>query len=281
MTKPAIAALLLALTSIEAAAQVNAGGKSVEPGLPFTLTQVTTFNLPWRIAFLPDGRMLITEKVGPRLARDAGGRRRHRSPNVPAVLHQGQGGMLGVFVSPRYATDRNVYLTYSEPGDGGSSLALARAKLSVGKGAASLDGLEVHLAPDAEGPGRAVRRADRVLAGRPVPVSHGRRPAAHDARAGSQSGARQDSSADARRQACAGQSDGRQDRRGKRSADRSAARHRAGEDRAGGQHVHVPRTESRRLRKPGAAVIARRTAWRSDRMAVCGKSSTVRGAATS
>ena len=35
-----------------------------EPNLPFTMTQVTTLDLPWRIAFLPDGRMLITEKVG-------------------------------------------------------------------------------------------------------------------------------------------------------------------------------------------------------------------------
>ena len=51
--------------------------------------------------------------------------------------------MLGVYVSPRYATDRNVYLTYSEPGEGGSSLALARARLSIGQDSASLDGLEV------------------------------------------------------------------------------------------------------------------------------------------
>jgi glucose/arabinose dehydrogenase len=61
------------------------------------------------------------------------------------VLWQGQGGMLGVFLSPTYATDRLVYLTYSEPDDSGkaSSLALARAKLSIGEGTASLDGLQV------------------------------------------------------------------------------------------------------------------------------------------
>ena len=63
--------------------------------------------------------------------------------NVPAVLFGGQGGMLGVFASPKYATDHNVYLTYSEPGDGGSSLALARARLSIAEGTASLDGLQV------------------------------------------------------------------------------------------------------------------------------------------
>ena len=59
------------------------------------------------------------------------------------MLHQGQGGLLGIFLSPRYATDRSVYLTYAEPGDGGSGLALARAQLSLGNGTASLDGLRV------------------------------------------------------------------------------------------------------------------------------------------
>jgi aldose sugar dehydrogenase len=142
MRRLAIAALALALLPACANAQNNAGGQKAEPSLPFTMTQVATFNLPWRIAFLPDGRMLITEKVGPVwLVTQEGA----KTPvaNVPAVLYQGQGGMLGVFVSPHYATDHNVYLTYSEPGDGGSSLALARARLSIGQGSASLDGLQV------------------------------------------------------------------------------------------------------------------------------------------
>src|SRR4051795_7090345 len=136
------AALLLALTATAARAQINAGEQKAEPSLPFTVTQVATFNLPWRIAFLPDGRMLITEKVGPvwLVTQDGG-----KTPvaNAPAVLHQGQGGMLGIFLSPHYATDQSVYLTYAEPGDGGSSLALARARLSIGEGTASLDGLQV------------------------------------------------------------------------------------------------------------------------------------------
>ena len=142
MTKVAIAAMFLAVVSTGADAPMNAGRQNPEPALPFTMTQVATFNLPWRIAFLPDGRMLITEKVGALwLVTQEGA----KTPvaNAPAVLHQGQGGMLGVFLSPHYATDHNVYLTYSEPGDGGSSLALARAQLSIGEGAASLDGLQV------------------------------------------------------------------------------------------------------------------------------------------
>src|SRR5262245_33886739 len=138
----ASAVLLLTLSSTSAQAQINAGTKAPEENAPFTLTQVATFNLPWRIAFLPDGRMLITEKPGALWLVTQKG---EKTPvaNVPAVLHQGQGGMLGVYLSPKYATDHNVYLTYSEPGDGGSSLAMARAKLSITDTAASLDGLQV------------------------------------------------------------------------------------------------------------------------------------------
>ena len=142
MKKLANAVLFLALASTSANAQINAGEQKPEPILPFTMTQVATFNLPWRIAFLPDGRMLITEKVGPIWLVTKQGAKTPVS-NVPAVLYQGQGGMLGVFVSPNYGTDHNVYLTYSEPGEGGSSLALARARLSFGQDTASLDGLQV------------------------------------------------------------------------------------------------------------------------------------------
>ena len=136
------AALIVTLVSATAQAQVNAGAQKPEAALPFTLTQVATFNLPWRIAFLPDGRMLITEKVGPLWLVTQPGAKTPVS-NVPAALFQGQGGMLGVFTSPKYATDHNVYLTYSEPCDGGASLALARAKLSIAESAVSLDGLQV------------------------------------------------------------------------------------------------------------------------------------------
>src|SRR3954471_21421088 len=136
------AALLVALVTAAVRAQTNAGEQKPEAAVPFTMTQVATFNLPWRLAFLPDGRMIITEKVGPVwLVTQQGA----KTPvaNAPAVLYQGQGGMLGVFLSPKYATDHSVYLTYAEPGDGGSSLALARARLALSDGKAGLEGLEV------------------------------------------------------------------------------------------------------------------------------------------
>ena len=63
--------------------------------------------------------------------------------NTPPVYWQGQNGMLGVFVSPHYATDQSIYLTYVEPGDYGGGLALARAKLNVSAKSARLQNLEV------------------------------------------------------------------------------------------------------------------------------------------
>jgi glucose/arabinose dehydrogenase len=138
-----LAGLFLGLAAIQAHGQINAGTEKPEATLPFTMTQVTTLRLPWRIAFLPDGRMLITEKVG---ALSIVTQQGAKTPvtNVPAVLARGQGGMLGVFLSPHYASDQNVYLTYSEPGaPDGSSLALALAQLKIGSDSASLENLKV------------------------------------------------------------------------------------------------------------------------------------------
>src|SRR5579884_419596 len=139
----AMAGLLAGVAQVTATAQINAGEQKPQATLPFNMTQVTTLDLPWRIAFLPDGRMLITEKVGTiKLVTQQG----EKTPvtGVPAVLFGGQGGLLGVYLSPNYAKDHNVYLTYSEPGEpDGSSLALARAQLKLGEGTASLENLKV------------------------------------------------------------------------------------------------------------------------------------------
>ena len=160
MTRSVKTALLLALVSTQAGAQVNAGAQAPEASLPFNMAQVATFNLPWRLAFLPDGRMLVTEKVGPLWLVTQQGVKRPVL-NYPAVLYGGQGGMLGVYVSPNYATDQTIYLTYSEPGTlggiSGSSLALAKAKLVLNDTAtpatASLENLQVIWRDGARGRG--------------------------------------------------------------------------------------------------------------------------------
>ena len=128
--KLAKAALLFTLVSVAAWAQVNVGEQKPEASLPFNMTTVATFELPWRLAFLPDGRMLITEKVGPIWLVSQQGEKIVVG-NTPPVYWQGQNGMLGVFLSPHYATDQSIYLTYVEPGDYGGGLALARGKLNA------------------------------------------------------------------------------------------------------------------------------------------------------
>ncbi len=146
--KLAKTAALFALTALftvsgVALAQVNIGEQKPEASLPFTMTTVATFNLPWRLAFLPDGRMLITEKPGPVWLVTQKGEK-IQVENTPPVFFQGQNGMHGIFLSPHYATDHNVYLTYAEPGEPGTGgLAMARAKLNVTATSAKLENFEV------------------------------------------------------------------------------------------------------------------------------------------
>jgi glucose/arabinose dehydrogenase len=127
------AVLLLTLASPAAWAQVNVGDQKPEAALPFEMTTKSTFSLPWRIAFLPDGRMLVTEKIGPIWLVAADGQKIAPLAGTPAVWWQGQSGMLGVYVSPNYATDQSIYVTYIEPGDYGGGQALARATLNLGR----------------------------------------------------------------------------------------------------------------------------------------------------
>jgi glucose/arabinose dehydrogenase len=149
--KIATAALLLIVASVAVWAQVNAGEQKPEASMPFKMTTVTTFTLPWRMAFLPDGRMLITEKVGPLWLVTPDGQKTMVT-GTPPVYWQGQSGMFGVYVSPNYANDQNIYLTYSEPGDYGGGLALARAKLTA-TGRVGLANLQVlwHQMPKGKG----------------------------------------------------------------------------------------------------------------------------------
>ena len=130
--KSAKAALLLTLAAT-AWAQVNVGEQKPEATLPFNTTTRATFELPWRIAFLPDGRMLVTEKIGPIWLVSPEGEKIAPLGGTPPVYWQGQNGMLGVFLSPHYATDQNIYITYIEPGDYGGGQSLARAKLNTGR----------------------------------------------------------------------------------------------------------------------------------------------------
>jgi len=142
MMKLANGFFLVALLTSAAHAQTNAGEQKSDPNLPFTITKVASLDLPWRIAFLPDGRMLVTEKVG-RVDLVTPQGAKTEIDGVPPVYFEGQNGMLGVFLSPHYATDHNVYLTYVAPGDYGGGVALGRGRLVLDGKQPHLDGFQV------------------------------------------------------------------------------------------------------------------------------------------
>lgn len=143
MLSHALAAAILATTlaAPATAASVNAGGRPATTELPFVATEIASFDTPWAIAFLPDGRMLVTEKGGALFVVNRDGR---KTPvdGVPAVQARGQNGFLDIAAAPDHRSSRLVYLTYVEPGNGGA-LALARAKLTVAGTRGALQDLTV------------------------------------------------------------------------------------------------------------------------------------------
>jgi aldose sugar dehydrogenase len=89
---------------------------------------------PWALAFLPDGRILVTERPGRVRIVEPDGRVSKPLDGVPRVLARGQGGLLDVALDPRFAENRLVYLSYAEPGEGNTAgTAVARGRLAEGK----------------------------------------------------------------------------------------------------------------------------------------------------
>ena len=85
---------------------------------------------PWGVAFIDGGRFLVTERPGRLRVIGADGRVGEPVAGVPAVEAAGQGGLLDVATDRDFARNRQIYLCYAEPGAGGNSTALARARLS-------------------------------------------------------------------------------------------------------------------------------------------------------
>jgi glucose/arabinose dehydrogenase len=84
---------------------------------------------PWSLAFLPDKRMLVTERPGRLRIVGADGRLSEPLTGVPKVYASGQGGLLDVALSPTFDKDRFVYLSFAESGEGGAGTAVARGRL--------------------------------------------------------------------------------------------------------------------------------------------------------
>jgi glucose/arabinose dehydrogenase len=97
---------------------------------------------PWAIAFLPDGRMLVTERAGRLRVITRAGAVSAPVAGLPEVDARGQGGLLDVVLGPSFASDRLIYWSYAEPrGDGANGTSVARGRLS--EDAARVENVEV------------------------------------------------------------------------------------------------------------------------------------------
>jgi glucose/arabinose dehydrogenase len=98
---------------------------------PVMVTEIAAgLRHPWAIAFLPDGRMLVTERIGKMRIITTDGSIGSALDGLPEVDARGQGGLLDVAVHPKFSENRLVYWSYAESGEGGNSTAVARGRLS-------------------------------------------------------------------------------------------------------------------------------------------------------
>lgn len=104
-----------------------------DAGLPFDVKAVTAFDEPWAMTFLPDGRMLVTEKKGNLLIVEQNGDKSRRVSGLPDVDYGGQGGLGDVALHPDYAENSLVYISYAEAGEGAArGAAVIRGVLDAG-----------------------------------------------------------------------------------------------------------------------------------------------------
>lgn len=125
---------------------------------PFISTPIAEFNEPWALEFLPDGRLLITEKSGTiQLVTQDG--KKTEVAGAPKVAYAGQGGLGDIKLHPDFASNHTVYISFVEPGDNDTSgAALAKGTLNLDKPA--VENLEV------------IWRALPKLAGSSIHFSH-------------------------------------------------------------------------------------------------------------
>jgi len=107
---------------------------AVHTETPFKVTEIAAgFANPWGLAFLPDGRLFVTEKsAGKLLVVSLGGKKPIAVEGVPRVVGEDQGGLLDVALAPDYGTSKQLYLSYYEPREGGNGLAVLRARFVDG-----------------------------------------------------------------------------------------------------------------------------------------------------
>ena len=131
---------LLVLPFASASAQQDAHTYRSELQSFRVVTIAKGLDHPWSLAFLPDGRKLVTERVGRLRIIGADGKLQPDAvKGVPKVVARGQGGLLDVALHPRFAQNALIYLSYAEAGEGGQGTAVMRARLVGDGGNAQLE----------------------------------------------------------------------------------------------------------------------------------------------
>ncbi len=97
---------------------------------------------PWGLAFLPDGRMLVTERPGQLRVVTRDGKLSPPVANVPQVRASGQGGLHDIILDRDFGANRTIYVCFAEPASGGGRTAMARARFTDGE-APQLDDVKV------------------------------------------------------------------------------------------------------------------------------------------
>lgn len=137
------------------AAAVPQPGEPVEPAESFVAKSVARFDEPWAMTFLPDGRLLVTEKAGRLFVVTQDGEKSPAVLGMPRVDYGGQGGLGDVIIHPDFDDNGLVYLSYAEAGDGDTrGAAVARARLVFDEAGPKLDDFAVIWRQDPKVTGR-------------------------------------------------------------------------------------------------------------------------------
>ena len=124
----------VALTATAATGEARSAVIATELGRVELTTLASGLEHPWSLAFLPDGRMLVTERPGRLRYVTAAGKLSAPIEGLPALRVADQGGLLDVTLDPDFARNSTIYLSYAEPGEGElSGTAVARARLDGGR----------------------------------------------------------------------------------------------------------------------------------------------------
>ncbi|MEX2122991.1 MAG: PQQ-dependent sugar dehydrogenase [Woeseia sp.] len=135
---------VITLSACTAESRSSAAAQATSNDRPFIATPVATLDEPWAMTFLPDGRLLITEKKGRLLVVTQDGSTSPPVSGVPEVDYGGQGGFGDVVLHPEYADNDTIYLSYVEAGEGDvRGAAVMRATLTLNDDGGSLSDQQV------------------------------------------------------------------------------------------------------------------------------------------